>query len=456
MLITILIVLFLVFAVVLFNWRWGLYLIIFAGFAQDPLRKIITDQPVYFSVIVALVFAVSIVLALSFNSGWRLNHLTLDDQRLEFSTGLFGVFIVFSSIHSYFLYHSPLVSLLGLSVYFAPLAAAVYASIVIDKYSLLRNFLGFYLCCIIAVIASIWLSVYGFEHRILEEVGAGLDVYEHTIRNYLAVHAGIVRTSELAAWHLATGACFSVIMAMLSRSATAKLLYSLLAMVCLVTGLFTGRRKMYGLFIVFCLALVILAISESKSRHRNFTLLSVSFAGIILIALYMTFNQQILLLSFANDYLSRAFTLLGDSVDRLFLTLNAFEYTVTHIGIFGSGAGSSGQGISSYQTLQSSWTGETGLGRIGNELGLLGLAVVGISVISIVFHIVKINRLVYEYDPNFSFIVKALLAFLFANTITYFTAAQTYNDLFVLIILGLVFGVVLGAPKIMYRSLVAR
>ena len=93
--------------------------------------------------------------------------------------------------------------------------------------------------------------MFGYDLKIFEEIGGGIEIYEHTIRNYLEVHAGVLRTSELAAWHLATGACFSLILAVQSRRMLAKIIFTLLTILCLLTGIFTGRRKMYALFAIF-------------------------------------------------------------------------------------------------------------------------------------------------------------------------------------------------------------
>lgn len=453
MLITIAIVFLIVMTVLLVNWRWGIYLVILAGFIQDPIRKIMPDQPVYFSVIVIVVFSICLGLSFAINNGWRIRHITLENPRLEFCLILYLSYILFSSVFSFFTYGNVLVALLGISIYFSPVFSAIYANMVFDKYRHISNFVSFYLVCITVAIVSIWLSVIGYEYRIFEEIGGGIDIYEHTIRNYLQAHAGVLRTSELAAWHLATGACFSLILAIQSGSFISKFSFTLLTILCLLTGIFTGRRKMYALFAIFCLILLLIVLYETKERQKSFVFMAICLLIVIVVSLYFSFQQQILLLSFANDYLSRAFTLLGDAFDRLLLTFNAFEYTLQTMSLVGTGIGSTGQGLAGYEQIGSNWNAETGLGRLGNELGFMGLIILVITAVIMIGHIVHTNRIIQQHDERLSFFQRALAAFLIANAINYFNAAQAYNDLFVLLILGLILGCILDMPKIFYFSL---
>jgi nitrate reductase NapE component len=324
---------------------------------------------------------------------------------------------------------------------------------VFDRYRHITNFVSFYLICIAVTIATIWMSVFGYDYKIFEEIGGGIDIYEHTIRNYLEAHAGVLRTSELAAWHLATGACFSLILAVQSREIFSKVIFTALTVLCLLTGIFTGRRKMYALFAIFCLTLLLIVVYESKGKQKTFVFLAICLFSVIIVSLYFTFQQQILVLSFASNYLSRAFTVLGDSFDRLILTFNAFEYTVQRMSIVGTGIGSTGQGLVGFHQVGSNWNAETGIGRLGNELGFIGFIILVTTAVVVLGHIVTTTRIIQEHDQRLSFFQRALVAFLFANAINYFNAAQAYNDLFVLMILGLTLGCILDLPKIFYFSL---
>ncbi len=439
-------------SVLLTNWRWGVYLIILAGFIQDPVRKIMVDQPVYYSTAVIFVFAICLILAFIINDSWRIRHLTLDNPSLELSIGLYSLFILFSSFYSFLNYGNPTVSIVGISIYLGPIVAAIYASLIFDNYRAIARFIVFYLIGVAVLVLTIWLSVFGLEYPIFEEIGGGIDIYEHSIRGYLDAHAGIARTSEIAAWHLATGACFSLILAVHSRSGIAKILLYLLTIACLFSGVFTGRRKMYALFAIFCLTLLLLAFYDSKARYKNFVIMAVITIFIVTISTYLVFQKQILMLSFASDYFSRAFTLFGDTADRLSTTANSFNYTLQNIGFIGDGVGSTGQSVTGFSVGRSVWNAETGLGRLGNELGILGLIIFVVMVVVLSSHILVTNKLIKQHDFQLSFFQKSLMAFLFANVINYFNAAQAYNDLFILLILGLTLGTILAAPKIFYKT----
>ncbi len=452
MILTIVILVSVCLTVLLVNWRWGIYLIILAGFIQDPVRKIIPEQPVFYSTAVIFVFVLCLGLAVVINNSWRVRHLTLDNPRLELSIGLYGTFVVFSAFYSFFSYGNFTIAAIGITIYLGPIIAAVYASLVFDNYRAVTSFIIFYLSGIALVVLTIFLSVFGFDIKIFEEIGGGIDIYEHSIRGYIEAHAGIIRTSELAAWHLATGACFSLILAIQSKNSLHRLILSLLTVACLLAGVFTGRRKMYALFVIFCLTLLLLVFYESKLKHKSFMAVATIAICLLFIVLYIVFQNQILLLSFASDYLSRAFTLFGDTADRLAVTANSVNYTLKNIGFIGDGVGSTGQGVSNFSIGRSTWNAETGLGRLGNELGALGLIIFVFMITILFLHISFVNKLIHQHDFQLSFFQRCLMAFLFANAINYFTAAQAYNDLFILLILGLILGCVLAAPKIFYKT----
>ena len=132
--------------------------------------------------------------------------------------------------------------------------------------------------------------------------------------------------------------------------------------------------------------------------------MAVCLLSVIVVTLYFSFQQQIVVLSFASDYFSRAFTVLGDSFDRLILTFNAFEYTIQRMSIIGSGIGSTGQGIVGYeQAAGSNWNAETGLGRLGNELGFIGFIILVTTAMIVFGHIVSTNRIIQVHDERLIF-----------------------------------------------------
>ena len=109
------------------NWRWGLFLCVLTGLLQDPLRKLTPDQPVYFVVLVGVVFGAAWMGALlgrvrlgpNAMEGWRRN--------LGVPFGLFIALVIAQAFQSYIRFRSPMMTGIGLMVWLAPVPAVVLA-----------------------------------------------------------------------------------------------------------------------------------------------------------------------------------------------------------------------------------------------------------------------------------------------------------------------------------------
>jgi hypothetical protein len=92
--------------------------------------------------------------------------------------------------------------------------------------------------------------------------------------------------------------------------------------------------------------------------------------------------------------------------------------------------------------------GEGGLGKIVAELGVPGLVLVGWMVVALFVYlrqlVVKVARLDNPIVPLFL----GLVAFLAANVPLFIVATQIFGDLFVLLILGWVFGFAIAASEV--------
>ena len=109
------------------KWRWCFALCVLITVLQEPIRKLVPGQPVYFVMFVGIVFASALFGALLKQvpllphsiSGWRLN--------VGAPFNLFLVIVVIQAVHSLVTLENPVISGIGLLSYLAPIPAIVLA-----------------------------------------------------------------------------------------------------------------------------------------------------------------------------------------------------------------------------------------------------------------------------------------------------------------------------------------
>src|SRR5438552_2018911 len=102
------------------EWRWGFPLAIVTAILQDPLRKITPDKPVYFVVLVALVFGAACVGAWLARVPMTPKAIYGWQRRLALPVILLVLLIFAQAFHSYSNTGNPMVSLIGVLTYLAP------------------------------------------------------------------------------------------------------------------------------------------------------------------------------------------------------------------------------------------------------------------------------------------------------------------------------------------------
>ena len=120
------------------DWRKGLLMCVLVGIAQDPLRKLAPNQPVYYVVLVGVIFAIAwiraalmrVPLGPSVIQGWK--------QNLKVPFSLFGALVFAQALHSFARYGSAVMAGIGLLVWLAPIPAVVLAY----QYAVRRGVLG--------------------------------------------------------------------------------------------------------------------------------------------------------------------------------------------------------------------------------------------------------------------------------------------------------------------------
>jgi len=450
------------------RWRDGFVLCVVVALAQDPLRKLVTGEPVYFTVLVGVVFGAAWLSAL--HSGVRLgpNAITGWWRQVSAPFSLFVAVVVLQAVHSFARFGSPVVTGIGLMAYLAPVFALVLSYQFAVRFGVrgMRRLYGIY-----AVLAAVWLAtVYaeylGFDWAVLGEIGEGLRIYD--MGTVLTAYSGLFRSSEIAAWHGATLGCLAF-MLLAGRRLSLPRLALALAIVAFVVGLgvLTGRRKMLVQIAVFLLSYYALLAWFGRGQAKASMAI---FAGAV--GIYVLVGGGLVLNSGDDEaqpphttdsryelYAKRGTTVAGDIPERFQeLGLAPVQWAINRFGVLGAGLGTGSQGTQHFTRTVSSGAAEGGLGKITMELGVPGLAAVLWLLAAFARYVWRLLEALSRASPAHARLAYGLVAYLIANAAAFSVATQAYGDLFVLLMLGWATGFLLALPKIaaMYLELAAR
>ena len=430
----------------LLNWRHGLYVCIVVGFLQDPLRKVLPGQPVVLVVFVAAIFSACIVGA--FIRGQRLDgsQLVRWFPSLRNPMVFFAVIVVLQSFATLVRYQNMTLAGIGLLGYLSPLAAIIAFFELNRDWSDAQRWLRFYVAATAAMAFTIFLQFLGYSPRIFESIG--LDTV-YGIGGRIAMLCGIMRSSEVAAFHAGAAACLSLTLATISRTRRGQIFYSSLVPLFLFAIVLGGRRKMLAQFAIYLLTFLFLLVRSRRSFSRATSLISSLTLVVVLIAvpLLITDHQQ----SNLTPYLDRSASVFEEAFDRLHsMTVGSMGIVLSITGVLGTGAGTTGQGSQYFGGSENivAAPAEGGLARVLAELGLPGLFGViwlAVGVLRIVRFVVDEAR---ELPASQAVLVYGLASFIPSHAVVFITAHQVYGDPFVLLVLGALTGFAMSSRRI--------
>jgi len=443
------------------NWRAGLLVTVVIGFLQDPIRKITPNQPSTFVGLVLLAFVLTILVIYEQKQG-RINLRSMFwtvPEILEWIPIYFAV-IGAQAMNSFFRFGDIQLMALGIAFYVAP-AVAIWAGYEVgcSPKSLQKVIVTYLVLCSLFAISA-WLDFRGLDSLLFKEVGGGIQI---TFEGFSAKGvSGLWRTSELAAWHLAAGACLSLTMAVSAQRRENQILLFMLAAAFAYLTIPTGRRKALVLVLVFT-AFYLLLFSRRASPASRERVISSVLGGTA-----MSYGAYALFLITAKGdsfdiYLNRSLSARDELVNRfqnqgIGALLRALD--VSQGWGLGVGAGAnlgnlkiSANAEAARQGIRSlGFVSEGGGGRIVAELGLPGL-VVGVVLAALILLTLRRNfRLLSLLEPRLAFLMLGLVAFGLANVVFFFSAAQVYSDPFILILMGICFGSFLAVPTLIARQ----
>jgi hypothetical protein len=303
------------------------------------------------------------------------------------------------------------------------------------------------LVCIFAF--TILLSFWGVASPLFKEVGEGNIIFLD-IGLGITGHSGLWRTSEIAAWHLGAASCFSIMLAVRTKKFLPIVGSLLLTLVLMWISILTGRRKVLTLVAGFLIVFTILIITNSRRLTRNTFLSAVGLIGFSVLMFVLSGGLNELQSGVYGSFFRRGATVFGDVSGRFqsYGVQGSFK-ALQDAGLFGLGVGTIYQDAVSRLGIEIakseiSWASEGGIGKIAYDIGIVGVvsfAIISFLLVRLFLRLVRDRNTLNMPDH---FLMLGMLAFLAANMPTFAAQGQVFNDFFVLLMLGLSSGFILG------------
>jgi hypothetical protein len=438
------------------DWKSGMLWTLVIGFCQDPIRKLTPGQPSLMVGLVLIAFFMCAFLIYQERGQLDLRYLFWTSPQILDVIPIFVILLFAQAANSLSRFGSPTLVAIGFSFYVIPTIALWTGFHVSRDLSLLRRIIIVYLILSSIFAFTVLLDFRGVDIPIFNEVGSGILItFEGSSKSGAS---GFWRTSEIASWHLAAAACFSIILAFADRNAGRQILYILMAVIFSFLSVTTGRRKSQVLIVAFLGIYLLIFGRQASPASRDRIIMSVlggvgiSFAVVSMVLLD-------LLGSNFDIFLDRAATSaegLGDRVQSQGLNalLKGFELG----GVFGLGLGA-GSNLGNFdsganRSIRSFvYVSEGGGGRLIVELGMPGVFLIGWLLLLSLQMLWRNFKLIRFLPSDDIALVTGCFSFALANIVFFFSAAQLYSDPFVLIMIGISIGSVLSVPLLVYSRL---
>jgi len=431
-------------ALALYDWRRGLVACIAIGFLQDPARKLAPDRPVYFVVAVAVVFACCLLGAFVRRERVGLRSVTRWFPRIQAPAVVFVLVVAAGGVMTLLRTGRPTLAGIGLLAYLSPPLAMLLGQRYCSDPDQLRRWLRYYVLAAAVMAGTVFLQFAGVESKLFESIG--VEIVFGT-GGMIEMMGGIMRSSEIAAWHAGAAACLGLALTLSARSLRGRWIGAILFAAFLGSVILSGRRKMVAAIVLFVLVYLVLLARHAGSASR----LMQSLAGAGALAIVGAQWLGSATTEYGGDYLGRSASIVQEGADRLIqMTVFQLGNILRRNGIWGAGAGTGAQGAQYFGggTSLVGGAAEGGLGKVLAELGLPGLIVLLWLGFELGRAMLRVARLTRQLPRDLAYLLLGVMAFLPANAAVFLTAHQVFGDPFVLIVLGWLSGAALAAPPL--------
>lgn len=439
-------------SITLLNWKKALSVIIIVGFLQDPIRKLVPGEPVIFTV--SAIFLLLLIFIILFLQSIDSNLLEPFEnyKSLKNTASFFIILVLIQCCLGYIDYGSLVMTAIGAASYLSIFPALWTSWYFISNHRTILKLLRTYLLCSVIVTSGVYLSFLGFQWAILKQVGKGIFISSRY--GNLIAHTGFMRSPEIAAWHIATGACILIFLLLSSQQKS--LLYilaSTLLLAMIGAGILTGRRKALAEVVVFTIVYVILLL-YFQIKNQVKPIILIAFIGTLLALTLFSISPDNVDLG-VNPYFERGSSVFMSSEDRLkTLGFGSIGWAINRFGYFGIGAGTAGLGMAHFSGVVEGTGGasEGGLGKIVVELGIPGLILIPVFLFQLAQLAWKNVKLAAQHNLAISSLSIGILSLLIANIPMFISSSLLFGDPFILVVCGCLMGVLLAIPKTIRTS----
>lgn len=444
-------------AVCFANWRTGVFICFVVGFLQDPMRKLVADQPVFFTALVAAPLAMTLLGAYLRRVRISFKPIHAWNKSLRIPLDLFVLLVLLQTVVGFINTGSAIIAGIGLLAYLAPLPAILLGYQFSRSAREIIRLIKFYVLGSILMVSGIYLSYLGYDWKALISVGEGLIAFAPTGEK-LVLYSGFFRSPEIAAWHAAAAICGLIILAAVIRNQVAtKLAAGALVPFLFGALLLTGRRKFLVEIFLFLSSYGLLLVWSQRTAIKSAALMRLALifaSGVAAASIGYIYLASDVTATNVLPYYSRGASVQQDVGERVsVMTTESFQYVLAQNGVLGSGAGTGSQGAQHFGggSRVVGGAAEGGFAKVLAELGVPGLVLLLWLAISLARYLWSVLLVIKDGDPQLSKLAFGLLAFLVTNGFVYAIAHQVFGDPFVLIILGFFLGFVMAMPRMVQR-----
>lgn len=429
--------------IALTDWRRGLLLMILAGVLQDPVRKMMPDTPSWM-VLAFLPIWFALCFKLFFSgkrpvAAFLRMYPKLESKLMLFLFSIALAFLVLLVKHGM---GNVFVGVIGLISYIFPLIAMVAGFHFVRTKTDLTKLMAVYCIITAPFLVGGLLEYMGIfpDWRIIGTDVLGMNWIRHVPGYIVHLNAGFYRSPDVMGWHAALLMMFSLLMALSSKNTLAKFSWVGIAFWGGVILLISGRNKMIFMPLIFITVFGFSYLYKGKATK----MVSVVLGTMAFIGLFILLNSQVKL---DQEYLLYVQEGTATASDRV--TQHGFEavlVTFNQSGVLGEGLGSAATGArhggaSGIKTWQ-----EGGLPKILVELGVTGLIAfffLGISVVTMLFHLL---RSIPVYSPVMPYFI-GMVAILAANGASFVISHHVFGDPFIITLTGFFLGITLSFSR---------
>lgn len=431
------------------GWRAIIFLAIPVGLLQEPVRKLASNQPAEYQLIVVAVFAMGLLAAIGRFGLPTLRPLAGSNRNTRALLLLFISLVLVQALHALVRFSTPMVPIIGLLSYLLPIPALWVSYQFARSFNDISRLVKMYVACGFVISLGVLAHYNGMSNELFHQVGNTEMVVYHWEVGVVELYCGFLRSPEVAAWHAAAVGCLAVVLAVSLRKPLYMAAGPAIYLASFYIVVLTGRRKALAIMVIF-VVMYLLGLLLARRKSSKLTAVVAITVGALVLGGTVAMAPES---KGSGVHWERSATTFDDAGERFRkLGIDSIGWAYNAGGVFGLGTGAGAQGTQHVTGVRSLGAAEGGLGRITVELGFLGLFLAIACAIAVARHVRRCLAETSRHDSELFKLEAGLMAFVGANVPVFIGAAQIFGDPFVLLILGLLLGFVLAAPKIIARK----